>query len=217
MDVQHTISANQSYQANVYSSLEPVPTGIVDKSLNLDCVNWLINEADSLIGSSLADLVNYGSSSVGANADYVNGGSAAGWTPGSGAEFLDPVTGTPPHKVNYSDIQRAIWSLIDNDQSTSGLTGWNAAVADELADRAFVYGRGFTPDCNDKVAVILQPVGTGAIQQATIAQVTLASPTGSCDGRDETGWAITNGIAGLGGNDRFGSSWAEYNTFPVSA
>lgn len=205
VDTSRTMSAGTTYKANVYSSLEDELTGIVDKGLNFDRVNWLLNNADLLVGKTLKDEISFGTFSDADSRDYVNGGVAQG----------DIVTGTGAGlgEITYADIQRAIWGLIDDSQSTSGIGGWSAARADELADRAYVYGYGFSPECDDKVAVIFQPInGSGqTVNQVTIGQVTMISPTGSCEGRDETAWAITGGIAGLGGEGVFGRSWAEYN------
>lgn len=204
VDTGRTMSAGTTYKANVYSSLEDDLTRIVDKSLNLDRVNWLLNNADLLVGQSLYDEISFGTSSNANSPDYVNGGEGVA-IDGTGANL---------GVITYADIQRAIWGLIDDTQSTSGLSGWSAARADEIADRAYVYGKDFAPECDDKVAVIFQPINStgNTVNQVTIAQVTMISPAGSCDGRDETGWAITDGIAGLGGANRFGSSWAEYNS-----
>ena len=206
VDTGRTMATGTTYKANVYSSLEDELTGIVDKSLNFDRVNWLLNNADLLVGQVLYDTISFGAFDNANSPDYVNGGVAAEADVGGG-------TGANLGEITYADIQRAIWGLIDDSQSTSGLSGWSAARADELADRAYVEGYDFNPECDDKVAVIFQPVNGsgGTVNQVTIGQVTMISPTGSCEGRDETTWAITGGIAGLGGEGVFGRSWAEYN------
>jgi hypothetical protein len=209
VDVGRTINLNTNYTANVYSSIGDDLTGIVDKPSNMDRVNWLLNNAEFLVGQEIFDSVVYkgGSTGSGWSNDYSNGGVAVD------SDVLTG-TGTSLGIITYADIQRAIWGLIDSQSSTSGLTGLSHARADELADRAFIEGKGYMPGCNDKAAVLFEPVnGNGdASNQVTIGQVTIISPNGTCDGREETAWAITGGIGGLGGDNMFGGSWAEYNT-----
>jgi hypothetical protein len=83
----------------------------------------------------------------------------------------------------YGDVQRAIWALVENDQSTSGLGSWNENRVNEILDAAYANGEGFEPTCGDVVAVILAPV-TG--QQVIIAQVTFIEVSVPCETIDET-------------------------------
>lgn len=193
-----------SFTASVYSSIADDLTGVpVDKPLNFDRANWLLNNAQYFVGKDLTDTVKYGTGSAACD-DYVNGGTATDW---------DLVTdGGSLGTITFGDIQRAIWGLIEGTQSTAGLGSYSLARADELADLAYIYGKGFVPECDGTVAVVLKPTSSG--KQAVIGQVTMAEASYPCGGSSETGWAITNGIDGLGGNDRFGRSWAEYNTSP---
>ena len=207
VDTGRTIGTGSTYRADVYSSIGDDLTGVIDKPQNLDRVNWLLNNANLMVGKSISNMYSYGSSDASCS-DYQNGGTAA---------VYDTITGsaaTDLGAITYADIQRAIWGLVTNNQSTSGLYGdYSAARADEIADRAYILGRGFMPACNQKAAVLFRPVdgSDNTTNQITIGQVTIISPSGSCDGRNDTAWAITGGIAGLGGDNRFGSSWAEYN------
>ncbi|QXE21352.1 conserved repeat domain protein [Richelia sinica FACHB-800] len=69
--------------------------------------------------------------------------------------------------VTYSDVQRAIWSLIDNQNSTTGLGPYNQARADRIISLALANGEGFIPSYEyttifgkqviGKVGVILAP------------------------------------------------------------
>lgn len=207
VDTGGTASEGQTFSGNVYSSIADYLTGIpVDKPLNFDRVNWLLNNSQYLVGMELTDSIEYGSDSA-ASEDYTNGGTATEWT---------LVDGNSLGTITFGDIQRAIWGLIDDTQSTAGLDdSYSLARADELADLAYINGKEFKPNCEGTVAVVLEPISDG--KQIVIGQVTMAEASYPCGGSSETGWAITDGIAGLGGNDRFGSSWAEHNTFPVLA
>jgi len=44
VDTDHVISQNINYTANVYSSYETLPAGLVEFPQNLDLVNWIINQ-----------------------------------------------------------------------------------------------------------------------------------------------------------------------------
>lgn len=206
VDVGRTIYLNKEYTANVYSSVGDDLTGIVDKHLNLNRVNWLLNNQDLLVGQEIFDTVSFRGNTA-APKDYGNGETVAqsDWLTGNG-QSLGIIT--------YADIQKAIWGLIDNQTTNNGLNGFSDARADELADRAFIGGQEYTPGCNDKAAVIFEPINADGVvsNQVTIGQVTIISENGTCDGREETAWAITGGIDGLGGDNMFGRSWAEYNT-----
>jgi hypothetical protein len=220
VDTGRTIGLNTNYTANVHSSYEDL-TGIVDKPNNLDAVNWLINNFE--VGDSLYNWVNYGGE-VASPSDYLNDGSLVE-TPTTNP---DPLIGLGP--ITYGDIQRAIWGLIDNTQSTSGVGSFSNARADELADRAYlhVYENGeFIPECGDTVALVLQPVNAsgGTNAQVTIAQVTLAELGIPCEGGEETAWGegaydAYNGIGDQNNPDVLGgtftdSSWAMYSQFAI--
>lgn len=103
----------------------------------------------------------------------------------------------------YGDVQRAIWELVEDTNSTSGLGSWSQCRADEITAAALADGEGFTPGCDDIVAVILVPVN-GA--QITIAQSTFINAGGHCIVTPiyqvETAWGD--------GLDFLGKNWATY-------
>jgi hypothetical protein len=111
----------------------------------------------------------------------------------------------------YGDVQRAIWGLVDDSQSTAGLGSWSQARVDEILADALANGEGFVPECDGSVAVILNPIredgSTGA--QITIAQVTFAEVGIGCEPlyQDETAWASGMAFEGNG--------WAMYFTYTV--
>ena len=43
-DIDHTIAENTNYTANVFSSYETLPAGLIENANNLDLVNWIINQ-----------------------------------------------------------------------------------------------------------------------------------------------------------------------------
>jgi hypothetical protein len=105
----------------------------------------------------------------------------------------------------YGDVQRAIWTLIDDEVSASGLGPWSQCRADMIIDAAMENGEGFVPGCNDFIAVILIPVDVNGdpIAQITIAQVTFIDLQLECAYTgEETAWGD--------GNPFTGNSWATW-------
>jgi len=162
VDTDHTIGQG-SYTAQVFSSYESLPTGLIEYPENLDLVNWILNQG------------------------YVGTTSPGGF-------------GT----YTYGDVQRAIWALIEDGQSTSGLGQWNGNRVNEILTAAHASGEDFYPGCGDVIAIVLRPVNTngGTTGQVTIAQVTLAELPVECESTCETAWGD--------GTDFGGSSWAMY-------
>jgi hypothetical protein len=152
VDTDRTISPNSGYTANVYSSYENLPGGLVEFPGNLDLVNYILNQ------------------------NYVGQSSPGGY-------------GT----YTYGDVQRAIWHLVDDQNSTAGLGPWDQNRVNEILADATANGEGFEPGCGDVLAVILQPV-SGA--QITIAQVTLAEVDVPCYDLSETAWGFGTTFAG---------------------
>lgn len=112
--------------------------------------------------------------------------------------------------ITYGDVQRAIWELVDENPSTSGLGFWSQDRVDWIKAEAFANGQVFVPDCGNVVAVVLVPIGldgTPLNVQITIAQITIINfpvecgPPTSFD-MDESAWA--NGLPFKGKN------WAMY-------
>lgn len=109
------------------------------------------------------------------------------------------------------DIQRAVWSLIDDTNHTDGLGTWSQGCQDEILADAAAHGVGFLPSCEDEVAVLMVPVdATGEIvAQVVIAEVPIADVAAvvpessdlSCTPivQGETGWAE--------GDRRFPKAW----------
>ncbi len=59
------------------------------------------------------------------------------------------------------DVQRAIWELVENRQSTGALGEWSQLRADEIVADALENGRGYFPGCDDLTLVFLKPVLAG--------------------------------------------------------
>jgi hypothetical protein len=79
----------------------------------------------------------------------------------------------------YGDVQRAIWELVEDTPSTSGLSSWSQCRVNEIKAAAYANGEGFEPDCNDYIAVVLEPVNGAqiiAIAQVTLIEVGLECP-----------------------------------------
>jgi hypothetical protein len=146
VDTDRTISPGTTYTANVYSSYEALPDGLLEFPENLDLVNWIINQ--ELVGVA---------------------------SPGCDGSYT------------YGDVQRAIWTLVDDQVSTAGLGPWSQCRVDEIVAAAYANGEGYVPPCGGVFAVILAPVGD---QQIIIAQVTTIEVGIPCVPvyRGETAW-----------------------------
>lgn len=107
----------------------------------------------------------------------------------------------------FGDVQRAIWELIEDTQSTNGLGVWSQYRVNEIKEAAEFAGEGFVPHCGQVVALMLRPFNSSGPMgiQITVAQVTLINFNLVCTPvieKTETAWA-----AGL---DFGGNNWAKY-------
>ena len=108
----------------------------------------------------------------------------------------------------YGDIQRAIWTLVDDTNSTSGLGAYSQYRVNEIVNAALLSGEGFVPGCNEQFAILFDPhTSSGSQQQVVIGQTTLATLGIACETRSETAWGW--------GSQFPGSSWAQYFNFTV--
>jgi hypothetical protein len=76
----------------------------------------------------------------------------------------------------YGDVQRAIWTLVEDVLSTSGLGGWDASRVAEILDDAAANGEDYEPPCDGVAGVVLAPGGI----QTLIAQVLVAEYPSLC-------------------------------------
>ena len=117
-------------------------------------------------------------------------------------EYADTASNCDGTLYTYGDVQKAIWTLIEDDYSTeAGLGSWNQCRVDEILGDARANGEDFVPDCGDVVAVILVPVNSN---QLIIAKVTFGEvPVAECKpGVTETAWGD--------GTPFPGKNWATY-------
>lgn len=170
IDVDNVIYGNKEYLVRVISSYDQdfSNMNLVENPLNIDRVNWIINQ------------------------DF----------PGKTA---------PDNTVyTYGDVQRAIWELLDDNYSESGLGPWSQQRVSYILAMAAGAGQSYMPRCGEKIAVILFPLDMTRIFQITMAQVVLTEFPAACEpvcGNSETAWAA--------GYDFGGSNWAKYFTFCV--
>ena len=167
---------------------------------------------NAAVYSSYEDVSGIGNIDNPENLDLVN------WIINQGFEGTLAGDGKP---FTYGDVQRAIWDLIDDTNSTSGLGPWSQVHVDEILAAVAADGsgaEGYEPGCGDLVAVILVPQDSR--RQITIAQITFASVEVPCEDREETAWAglwIENDDGtGTFGDFKFlqDSSWAGYFAYP---
>jgi hypothetical protein len=185
VDVGHSVSMNTTYPATAYSILElPTgPIGNIDKPQNLPGVMWLLN--------------NYRPGDV-VTADI---------TPNDG--IANPVTRT----LTSGDIQRAIWYIVDNTQSTSGLGAYSDPWAKYLADLGLA-NVAYAPAslCGLVVPIILVTNNNGV--QTTIAQTTLVELGVPCADITATAMAMNTAVTVTEkGSVRYGEQFPGSNWF----
>ncbi|MFX0105536.1 MAG: hypothetical protein ACFE75_08600, partial [Candidatus Hodarchaeota archaeon] len=162
VDTDNVISTNIDYTANVYSSYEELPIGLIEGSGNLDLVNWIINQG------------------------FIGQPSTCG------------------EVYTYGDIQRAIWTLVEDVQLDSGLGPWSQCKVDEILAAAQANGESFEPECGDSIAVILEPLDCDQVAQVILIDVGL-----ECIPiyQSETAWGD--------GYEFPGKNWATYFIYTV--
>lgn len=106
----------------------------------------------------------------------------------------------------YGSVQRAIWSLIDDENSDLSLGPYSRCQVAEILDGAEENGSFYEPGCNETIGVLLQPFdGQGLPAQPVIIPVPLPCDQNFCD---ETAW-------GDGTRFRERGNWATYFTYVI--
>jgi hypothetical protein len=188
IDVDHTISLNVNYPAYLYSSYESLPSwmtgpGNIEYPENLDKVNYLVN---NFVTGQMVQLME------------------ANCTP-----RINPSTGLPypPEALTFSDIQRAIWHYVDNNQSTSGLLNWSQYRVNAIQCAVDASGDGFVPACNQKIVFIVVPTGTpGSFNyQLVIGQPIIGEIEVPCATASGTAWGDGKYGANFPGSKQWGT------------
>lgn len=110
----------------------------------------------------------------------------------------------------FGDVQRSIWTLVEDNVSSSGLGSWSQCRVNEIVAAATSQGVDFEPGCFEQMAVMLVPVNAAGNPRAQVivAQVTVIEVDLECDpilGGQETAWADGDLTWRRGGG--WGSYW----------
>jgi len=129
-------------------------------------------------------------------------------------DFIGQASPTCSGNYTYGDVQRSIWTLIEDGLSTAGLGSWSACRVAEILAAAEAYGEGFEPGCMQQMAVMLVPLNAAGDPRAQIivAQVLVIEVDLECTpilGGEETAWA--------NGELSFKRSWASYFEYEVGS
>ncbi len=191
IDTDHTINLNQDYPAYLFSSYESLPSWIVGPGLieypeNLDKVNYLVNafHTGQLVQPMEANCT----------------------------ARINPVTGLPypPEALTYSDIQKAIWSFIENTPSSAGIGAWSQYRVNAIVCAANAYGEGFVPDCTQKVVFLVVPAGQTLTVQVVVGQPVIGELPVPCEGASGTAWGDGKLGAQFPGANQWGT-WFNVN------
>ena len=171
IDVDRTIGLNVNYPAYLYSSYEPLPAwlvgpGKIERPENLDLVNYIAN----FYGTG--QLVQPLEANCSLRVDSGTG---------------QPV---PMEALTYSDLQRAIWSFMDDNISTSGLSNWSSYRVNAIRCGALASGEGFKPTCDQKIVFLVVPTGNpGTFNvQVVIGQPVIGEIAVACTSAAGTAW-----------------------------
>lgn len=112
----------------------------------------------------------------------------------------------------YMDIQHAIWNIVDDFPPTYP---GNPDKLEELVSKAFKFGEGYEPGCDDIMAVVMEPYKSLSpynlpdIAQVTIIEVAVSEYMEGCDSNygEETAWGL--------GDPFSGNSWAMYMNYTL--
>lgn len=183
IDVDKQIALNKDYPALLFSSYEELP-------------EWLIGYGKIEYPENF-DLVNYLINK------YVVG------------QLVQPLTvNCEPvgelESLNFSDIQRAIWSLIDDDQSLDGIRAWSQERVNAILCDARSNGEGFEPGCDDKIVFLVVPTDKNLPYQMVIGQPTISSIQVPCNTSSGTAWGDGYFGATFPGSKQWGT-WFEYD------
>jgi hypothetical protein len=110
----------------------------------------------------------------------------------------------------YGSVQRAIWSLIDDENSTLSLGPYSLCQIGEILDGAEEYGLFYEPDCKEFVGVVLQPFD---VQHRPAQPVIIPVPL-PCEPKiccEQTAWGARKHFK----KRRFGNNWAMYFKYRI--
>lgn len=181
IDLDHTIQINADYSAYLYSSYETLP-------------GWMVG-AGFIENPENLDKVNY----------LVNNFAA-----GQIVQPLDvncnPVRS--PEALTFSDIQRAIWKYVDDNQSESGLQNWSQERVNAILCHVNAKGDGFVPGCDQKIVFLVVPTGTNTTSynvQIVIGQPVIGQIQVPCKTMGGTAWGDGKFGAGFPGARQWGT------------
>jgi len=148
------ISVGGPYSANVYSGLNPLPSGITAPTADPKLINeveWIFNNVTTQAN--------------------ITGGSSGGYT--YGGNFY-----------SIGTTQLAIWELAygagaNNPAFTQYLPAYDQGLADSLAALAKTNGSNFTPTWGQSAAVVLSPGGVNPNYQPFVVDVKTPDALGS--------------------------------------
>lgn len=170
----------QEIEALLYSSYEEIPVGIVDYPGNFPLINYLINHY------------------------------AVGTQVQPRDDCDTPTEGRGIEAITMSDIQKAIWTIIDDDPSTNlGLGVWSQERVNAILCDVEVNGIGFEPGCDDKIVFLVVPVDPEKEPLFIIGQPTISSVPVPCADEGGTAWGDGKWGATFPGSKQWGT-WFNY-------
>ena len=177
VDVDQSIDNNTWYEALLYSSYEDLSGLKFEHPENFDKVNYLLN---NFYAGKLVEPL----SAICAPATSCGGVK-------------------PPEALTKGDIQRAIWTLIDDNLTELGLGPWSQDRVNAILCDVNANGEGFIPDCDEDTVFISVPVDGDT--QLVAAQTIIGALGIECIIEEETAWGD-----GKDGMSFDGNQWGTY-------
>lgn len=167
------------------------PSVMVDAEdpLNGDYKGWCISTSIGIDAGVMynADVYSSYDSSAGGLVDFPENLQKINWI--LNQDFVGKPTDCSSvlKSYTYGSVQRAIWSLIDDENSDLSLGPYSRCQVAEIVARAEQEGAYFEPECNEYVGVILAPFLNSEPAQPVIIPVPLTCGPLYCP-EDETAW-----------------------------
>jgi hypothetical protein len=186
VNTDYGLTPNETYDALLYSSYEPIPSGTVKKPENFDLINYLIN--------------NY---KVGTVVELKNDDCTT---------YKNEQGNAVSEAITMQDIQTAIWYLIDGGDAYFHQLplDWKQERVNAIVCEVQQNGEGFEPDCGEKIVFVVVPIDLKKLPvQLIVGQPTVSSVPVPC--ADEGGTAWGDGYWGATFGGAQWGTWFKYN------
>ena len=179
--VEYPYPAGPSYSLSLWSPTVGSWTGPIRPCIDTDRVIYENTLYSAMVYSSMESLP-AGAVEHPENMDLVN------WVLNQG--LVGKMSPNGYGTYTYGDVQKAIWTLVDDASDAAGLGASDQNRVNEILTAAHACGEGFIPSCGQIAALVFVPINTcgGIVSQVIIGQVVIGQFGIPCCGQCETAW-----------------------------